>query len=480
MLVSVCLAAACSSGSHHAGGNAGGGSSSAGNSSVDPSAARRYGYGPSKDARLQPDVVVVQGGAAAIRSVSDDGLTWRIDRSADGAAKLRTGSVLLATSVAAGRIVAVRNDGADRVVTLAPVEINDVLRDGRIHLDRPLDLSSMSFQPVPAFEGLSQPTPEDTGGLRPAALHLTKLPHVQLAAATTGLNPTLPAPSKSFLEVPVGDWLVKGYTEKHKLGVNIRRRVGAGGLKLGVDLAFPIGNLRIDTNLGINDGKITDSKFLIKGIEGMYITLQVGAADPSLDNTEASIELPFDINLPIPPSPATAGLPLNVTITYKLVVEIALTGKNATLLGAGRYRLAGPIGFSGGAAQSPSFSVEKSIIDSLGGITLGPSGLVFALKVKVLAGIGTPAATAGPFGTFTAAFGVTNGSSLGASLARCRGASLDLKVGGGFGLSVSPGALSFLEKFLPAGTKIDNKIETSKTVLHRAQVVPDVPLCRGP
>jgi hypothetical protein len=35
-----------------------------------------------------------------------------------------------------------------------------------------------------------------------------------------------------------------------------------------------------------------------------------------------------------------------------------------------------------------------------------------------------------------------------------------------------------LRGFLPPGTKLDVGIETSTTILHRQQVVPDVPLCR--
>ncbi|OLT16103.1 hypothetical protein BJF78_15230 [Pseudonocardia sp. CNS-139] len=50
-----------------------------------PGDAGPYGAAPSPDADVtyQPDVVIVAGGGSAVRSVSDDALTWRIDPGAD-------------------------------------------------------------------------------------------------------------------------------------------------------------------------------------------------------------------------------------------------------------------------------------------------------------------------------------------------------------------------------------------------------------
>jgi hypothetical protein len=190
-------------------------------------------------------------------------------------------------------------------------------------------------------------------------------------------------------------------------------------------------------------------------------------------------ELPMDFSIPIPPSPATAALPLVVKIQFVYSIETAITGNNSTLVATGSYGLSGPIGVQNGSVVAPEFSVKKSIIDSISGITLGPSGVVFAVKMKVQAALGIPVASAGPFGSVTTSVGVTNGSSLGAPLARCRSASLDMEVGGGVSLSLSSPVLDALKKLLPPGVKIPDKKELSTNVLHREQVVPDVPLCKG-
>lgn len=475
VVVMLCLGACGSDGGSGSAAPATGGDAPA----ADASAVRRYGYAPTNDAKLQSDVVVIGGGAGAIRSASADGLTWTIDAGADGAADLRRGSIMFATSEAVGRVVAVHDDGDSRVVTIAPVELNDVLRDGTIRIDRAFDLGRVAFQPVPALPGAeSEPTAADTGGISPVGERALRAPVIRLVAvrATDPGSDELPVPSSGALEVPVGAWTIKPYAEAGKLGVNVSHGEDEG-LKLGVDFAFPVENFHVSSTASVRDGLLGRSDFLVEGVKGMDITLQGGVANGGADNSKVAIQVPIEIDIPIPPSPATAGIPLTFKIEYSLAIETALTGKNSTLFASGSYKLDGPFGVRDGSLVAPTFSVEKSIIDSLGGITLGPSGVVVAVKAKLLAGLGPPAVTAGPFGSINAAIGVTNGSALGASLVRCRGASLDLEVGGGVELSIAPAVLDGLEKLLPAGTKLTSAIEKTENVLHREQVVPDVPLC---
>lgn len=72
-----------------------------------------YGYGaqPAGSVPYQPDVVVVAGGAQAVRSVSADGMTWTVDAGAGGAGDLAVGRIMLLTSQAAGRVVELRDEG---------------------------------------------------------------------------------------------------------------------------------------------------------------------------------------------------------------------------------------------------------------------------------------------------------------------------------------------------------------------------------
>jgi hypothetical protein len=240
-----------------------------------------------------------------------------------------------------------------------------------------------------------------------------------------------------------------------------------------------VSELSVESGMSVSGGVSSGARMLVNGINGLEVSLSAGAAGGSADNEKVRVELPMDFSIPIPPSPATAGLPLVVKIQFVYSIETAITGNNSTLVATGSYGLSGPIGVQNGSVVAPEFSVKKSIIDSISGITLGPSGVVFAVKMKVQAALGIPVASAGPFGSVTTSVGVTNGSSLGAPLARCRSASLDMEVGGGVSLSLSSPVLDALKKVLPPGVKIPDKKELSTNVLHREQVVPDVPLCKG-
>jgi hypothetical protein len=287
---------------------------------------------------------------------------------------------------------------------------------------------------------------------------------------------TLPPARSTSAEVPIGDWTAKASSDNGQLSLSVVRDVG-GGLKVGVNLGFVTDNLHIDTNATDQGGKTTGFKFVMQGLKGFTVSIQAGAERGGLDNSKLKVELPVDIDVPIPPSPATAGLPLDVKFGFKFAIETALTGNNSTLFASGEYGLSGPLGIENGQILTPSFSVKKSIIDSIGGITLGPSGIVVAVSLKTLVGLGIPAAAMGPYTSVTTSVGVTNGSSLGAALARCHGASLDIDVAGGVSLSISAEADQVLQILLPKGTKLETGLEVKKNVLHRAQVVPDVPLC---
>lgn len=115
----------------------------------------RYGYAPKPDDSVvyQPDVVLVEGGGGAIRSVREDGFTYVIDGDAAGVDEVQPGKIMFVTSEALGRVVRVEKSGGDRAVTLAPVRLHDVVRDAQITFDQPLDLTAQAFEPLPDLLG---------------------------------------------------------------------------------------------------------------------------------------------------------------------------------------------------------------------------------------------------------------------------------------------------------------------------------------
>ena len=109
-----------------------------------------YGAAPVPDSHveLQPDAVIVGGGAGSVKALSGDGLTWTLDKRAARLDQAQVGKVLFLTNRAVGRVVA-RRDVADGVeVTLAPVALNEIVRNGDFHIDQAMDLSQSFGAPA--------------------------------------------------------------------------------------------------------------------------------------------------------------------------------------------------------------------------------------------------------------------------------------------------------------------------------------------
>ncbi|MFD0632327.1 hypothetical protein ACFQ9X_12635 [Catenulispora yoronensis] len=411
-----------------------------------------YGYAPDPHgtAVYQPDVVLVGGGPQIVRSVSDDGLTWTIDGHAPNADKLAVGSVMFATSRAVGRVLSLRRQGSDLVLLLAPVNFTDVVKDAHITVDQALDVSGMTVQEIPGQRdqlsdqgpatGGATPTsgapattttdaaavtgpdgaadnttgitpntapgtavPADFHPAVPAAFHpapdaTITLPAVQLIAAPPGSG-TLPPPKPNGgakIPITVGAWTATVSADATSLGMQLDHKSDSG-LKATVTMKFPVDNLHIGSDTTVVGGKATATGFTITGIKGMEVSLSGGAGNGSADNSKVKFEVPIEMHFPIPPGPATAGLPVDISLKWSFLIETALTGKNSTVFATGKYTLDGPLGITAhGGVQVPKLTVQQSLLDSISGIAIGPSGIVGATKIKVRVGFGTPAASAAP------------------------------------------------------------------------------------
>ena len=120
--------------------------------------------------------------------------------------------------------------------------------------------------------------------------------------------PTLPNAVKQTVEVPIGDgWTVEPATQGGLLGLKINHVTSA--LKVTTSLLFDVDDLTVHTGEKISDGKASDYDFYLTGVKGLTVNLAGGVAD-DVDNGKIKIEVPIAINIPIPASPATSGIPL--------------------------------------------------------------------------------------------------------------------------------------------------------------------------
>jgi hypothetical protein len=459
-----------------------------------------YGYGPSPSPSVtfQPDVVVVGGGPASIRWASDDGHTWAIDPSAPGASKLKVGSVMMLTSRAVGRVVDLQDEGGNRVVTVGPVQLTEIFADANFNLDEPVDLGSMAYQAYPETPS-DVTTPSSAASADPegplndsgasASPGAITMPTVRFASyrrawsspsgalADTTVK-QLPPAGKACQEITLaGKWLVKPCVDSSGITLGVDYRVGES-LKLGGSMTFRTQDPHALAKVEIQAGNLASPTVLLDGIKGIDLNIGVGTANGAKDDGKFKFEIPIEVELPIPPGPETLGIPLNVVLEFKVLMEVAMSGNNSTLQAGASYNLDGEMGVRDGQVVSPTLTVNKSILDSISGITLGPSGVVFAAKFKLHVGVGMSGFIAGPYATTTFSVGVSKGSVLGSPIANCMGASIALWVGGGVGVTVDFSKYTtFLTKAL---TKFKNEVEKNWNVYTVTKTVPDSAACQTP
>ena len=446
-----------------------------------------FGLPPTTDGSItyQPDVVIVEGGAESVRSVSSDGISWTINANAGRASELQDGRIMFLTSRAVGRVLAMERIGDELTVTLGPVDITDVIRDGRISVRSEIPLDSLVGIAVPDEPtGIDYTeTPAEDAGVGRATLALARISDPIIGSDRPyGTGPRMPPPTTgSTSEMSLGPFSVELSRSSADGGrMGLKAGYQKNGVTIGIDFGAVLQNPIYDVALDIASGRINTARMRIEGLKQLTITLDAGTETGLAGNFKARAEVPFEFSIPI-----AAPIPLNLSIRQKFIVETAFSAKNTTMSASGVFGLEGPIGFDyqGGSLTvlTPVVTEEKSFIDSLQGISVGVNGLVVAYQIKVLAGVGVPLFSAGPYAAMTVSTGLTVGSDLG--IVKCRIASLDVVAAGGLGYTFSSGAAKLLTSFLERLGLGEAKIDTeyagvTQTLVHNAHSAPDVPVCK--
>ncbi|MEO6260727.1 MAG: hypothetical protein ABIP63_10265 [Thermoanaerobaculia bacterium] len=460
-----------------------------------------YGRAPVPDPGItyRSDVIVVGGGAAMVRSVSGDSLTWSIDARAPHLDELKPGKVMFLTGRAVGRVLNLERRGDVVAVTLGPVDLTDIISDGTISIHAPIDVSAITFQTYPDVPGAFELTPtgvtsasngapssryqlaSERRGVRSgrAPYTLVTLPPAEEGSGTLAEKGPLPPPTKgSSVEVTVGDYAVELSRSSTGTGSDLSAKLSYNkkGVVVGVEFETRLESPTVDMNLGFSGGVLEKKELRINGLKEISLGLVSGSETGLSGNFKSRLEIPAEMTIPLPAGP----VPMVGSIRFKFIVTTAFSAKNTTLRATGKLKLDGPIGFVGTTILLPTVTQSQSPVETLSGVSVGVNGVVVAAQIKQVIGLGVPAALAGPFGAFTVSYGLTNGSSIG--IVQCRQTSIDVVVAGGAGFTLAPGESKFLEALklkLPWAPKIDSEIASaSKTVVHRVDYEPKVPVCR--
>src|ERR1039457_5117291 len=113
----------------------------------------KFGIAPRRDPSVeyQPDIILMENGDKAIKSVATDGMTWTFDANAPQVSDFQEGKVVFATGRAVGRVLGLKRQGDTVSVILGPIQLTDVIRNGSFAMNQSVDLNNMISYVAPDY-----------------------------------------------------------------------------------------------------------------------------------------------------------------------------------------------------------------------------------------------------------------------------------------------------------------------------------------
>ena len=124
----------------------------------------KYGIAPKRSSvvEYQPDVIVMEQGDKAIRSISSNGMEWEFDANAEHVSEFQEGKIVFATGRAVGRVIGLKKEGDSVKAVLGPIQLTDVIKNGKFKMDSPVTADNMISYVAPDFPQEPEAHPEDT------------------------------------------------------------------------------------------------------------------------------------------------------------------------------------------------------------------------------------------------------------------------------------------------------------------------------
>lgn len=417
----------------------------------------------------QPDVVIVGGGAASIRGVSDDSLTWTIDAGAAHASDLAVGKVMLLTSDAVGRVLRLTRKGDLVDVLLGPVQLGDIVRDGHIHLDQAIDGSAAVQRSYPGVGAQVTARPTATPTIAHADWQGGPVA-VELAALSTAGH---------TLDVGRYQVNIAMTSSRASFGVTIP---DSRGLVIATTFAANYSGLHVLTDMNFVSGQVQGgSYFYLDGLRSLELELAAGSHHGLSDNVHETVSLPINESVQLPSEP----VPLVFSTTMVFTLDTAFSATNSTVGTKVLVALDGRIGMrmvgSGWAPVLPTAHLGNDPVADMHNLSVGITGLVLATRVRFQVGLGMPPVRVGPYVQEVMSLALTGGSAVGAVV--CRQATLDVIGSAGLNLTADLAQWTWLTKALGAFANLLPRLvkdvgTTSHPQAHLTRYAPVTPVCR--
>jgi len=401
----------------------------------------KFGRSPKRDRSViyQADVVVMENGTEAIRSLTPDGLGCVLSGRARHTGDLQVGKIAFVTNRCVGRIVSSKREGDALTLTLGPVEITDIFRKLDVTVNEPIDLSqAIKYAPfqVPQktypLDGDDAIPPDWAGipkGLTPG-MESTTSNYPASFLRTVAYNDPPRAPG---ILPPIFKLQMQTLTPlNNNEGVGMEFRGEKYGLRAVVQAQVRLKQPSLDFKLNIDNGAV-ESTLILHNAAGLRL-----AFDSAVDEggpRHITWAAPFgSMSFPV-----GGPVPLAFDLRQDLFLDVQFLSGTSSFSAGGDYDFNADFGFTYRNKQfnvitPQGLTIRKAIMNNMNGVSIAPRSFAFRHAITATAGIGGAGFTIGPQLVLGTRIQVKEAGDT--AIVQCKGSTLMMGVKGGVGWTI--------------------------------------------
>lgn len=425
---------------------------------------RKFGIAPRRDKSVdyQPDIILMEQGDKAIRSIAPDGLIWTFDANAPLVSDFQEGKIVFATSRAVGRVLMLKRQGDTVQVILGPIQLTDVILNGSFAMNESLNFDTMLKYEAPDWP---QPPPDQgvPPGAAPAGFNAGQADSAGRFIKTQAMMPGVPgvnipqvpkpipplAPPGKSIDIDQGSVRMESIGSNSGVGIQFYyNKDGVGGY---AGSSIDLSGSQLGFFLDIKGGRIRSCGIQILAASGIKVSMTGHSLQEFQVNFKRKAWLPVDFSIPL-------GGPVPFAVNFDSGFEIStgFSAKSSILSAEGHYHFSGGIvaGFLDGKWEGRvpvNVSATTDIGRSTAGVSIGINSLMLATDIRATVGIGAFGFTSGVFGNLRSSATMLRASDI---TWPCRQGTIEAFADSGVGYSIPGWAADAVNFFLSFVTKM--------------------------
>lgn len=313
--------------------------------------------------------------ASSLRSVSGGGAIYTFSSHAGVLGELKAGSVMLLQGTTVRLVTSAVEQPAGFVVTTTPASITDLVSNGTLSWDTPVNFASAL-----ALQGSGVPT----DGARQPGLAAGATRSLESQFGLTALNS-----SGVTLKGKASGYSYSLEFKQEGTGVSLTFTLGRSSpVDLSVSITGTLQNFNTAGDIAVEHGSVASSKIAMNNLSGQFTLSYELKPLSSFGLGKAGgfvLKLPGELEVPF----AIGGIPFFLGIKTAFFVSVGFSNKNQSISGSYNIGYNGDAGFSTSASGVSSGTgaiqgIGKVLLDQANAILSGPISLVLGAQIPQL------------------------------------------------------------------------------------------------